>query len=55
MNQGSHVRDEENNLVREFDVVASKDFEVNGYNLRFLHVVECKWSKEKPWVILIYG
>lgn len=37
--------------VREIDVAASLDFNVNDSILRIIHVVECKWSKDKPWLL----
>lgn len=49
--QGSYVRDKDNDSVREIDVIASTDFEDDNFIIRILNVIECKWSKDKPWVI----
>lgn len=37
--------------TREIDVLAYKDFNFNETLLRIHAVVECKWTKEKPWIV----
>jgi hypothetical protein len=49
--QGYHVRDEKTQLPREIDVVASKDYPTRDHLVRIEHVLECKWSKDKPWIV----
>jgi hypothetical protein len=50
--QGFHVRDEKAEAPREIDVVASRDHFPRGDHLiRLEHVIECKWSKDKPWIV----
>lgn len=49
--QGVHVRDNLSDLVREIDVLATNDLGVNDHTISIEHVIECKWSKDKPWVI----
>jgi hypothetical protein len=50
--QGYHVRSESPNLPREIDVLAQRDDLSDDYLIRVCHIIECKWSKDKPWVIL---
>lgn len=49
--QGFHVRDEQSPTPREIDVVASIDYPRDGSLIRIEHVFECKWSKDKPWIV----
>lgn len=51
--QGHYVHDELTHNAREIDVVADMTlrFENHGF-FRAAQVVECKWSKDKPWVHL---
>jgi len=53
---GFHVRQGEyvhfDDTIREIDVAASKSVFSEGTLLRVYHVVECKWTKEKPWIVL---
>jgi hypothetical protein len=49
--QGYHVRDESAHTVREVDVLASATAEVGDSLLRIYHVLECKYSRDKPWVV----
>jgi hypothetical protein len=48
--QGFHVRDEKTELPREIDVVASMDHPSRDILIRVEHVLECKWSRDKPWI-----
>jgi hypothetical protein len=51
--QGYHVRGEDPDVPREIDVLAQTDrISTNNYLIRVCHVIECKWSKDKPWVVL---
>ncbi|HET6252997.1 MAG TPA: hypothetical protein VFE32_02920 [Puia sp.] len=36
---------------REIDTLAYQTYEVNGSYLRLHSVAECKWSRDKPWVV----
>jgi hypothetical protein len=50
--QGFHVDEEDNDLPREVDVIAEINLHYGDQDLiRIEHVVECKWSVEKPWVV----
>jgi hypothetical protein len=49
--QGFHVRDEKTEVPREIDVIASADYGANNFIIRVEHVLECKWSKDKPWIV----
>lgn len=49
--QGYYVRDDDSNTVREIDVFASRTKFTTDYLVRAYHVVECKWSQDKPWVV----
>ncbi len=49
--QGYYVRDDDSDVVREIDVFASKTAFTKSYLVRAYHVVECKWSQDKPWVV----
>ncbi len=45
--QGHYVKDEKNNQVREIDVLAISDKDLNGILLRIEHIIECKWILKK--------
>lgn len=47
--QGNYV--EEKGTPREVDVIAFKDYENSGSLIRIRNVIECKWTKDKPWII----
>src|SRR5262249_24084840 len=49
--QSEYVRAEDGDKVREIDVAASKTWRLDKPMLRVYHVVECKWTKDKPWVV----
>ena len=50
--QGHYVMDESDEQAREIDVVADADVDLKGGAfIRVSHVIECKWSRDKPWVI----
>jgi hypothetical protein len=49
--QGEHVRNPDTGVVREIDVVASIDGFVGDQIVRLSYIIECKWSKNKPWII----
>lgn len=48
--QGYHYRDE--SLPREIDVLAQVHNEVADSFLRVTHAIECKWTRDNPWVVL---
>jgi hypothetical protein len=50
--QGYHVGRVASDNLREIDVLAVRDARSQGYLVRVCHVIECKLSKDKPWVIL---
>jgi hypothetical protein len=50
--QGYHVCTDTSDAPREIDVLAMRDCRSDGDLIRVCHVVECKWSKDKPWVVL---
>ena len=52
VHQGYYVRDDDSDAVREIDVLASKTASSRDYLIRAYHIVECKWSQDKPWVVL---
>lgn len=49
--QGQYVRDPETHLPREIDVLASRTRSRNRHLARVYNVVECKYSRHKPWVV----
>jgi len=50
--QGHYIVDETENQAREIDVVADIDADLEGGGFfRVSHVIECKWSQDKPWVV----
>jgi hypothetical protein len=42
---------EDNATPREIDVLANVDYDLNGSHFRIESVVECKWTKDKPWIV----
>lgn len=48
--QGFHIRDKETIKPREIDVLAQTSSSLDSTLIRAEHVIECKWSKDKPWV-----
>lgn len=48
--QGEHYSDPERGVPREIDLLAEVTSQVPSGYLRVAHVVECKRSREKPWV-----
>ena len=50
--QGYHVSNESPDFPREIDVLALTDERADDYLIRVEHIIECKWSKDKPWVVL---
>lgn len=49
--QGEYVEDDKSDTVREIDVLASCDHASRDFLIRIEYVIECKWSKDKPWVV----
>jgi hypothetical protein len=49
--QGTYVKEPGLEAPREIDVIAFRDGHLERYLLRVSYVVECKWSKDKPWVV----
>jgi hypothetical protein len=50
--QGYHVRENESETPREIDVLAMADAPHEEHpRIRCEFVVECKWSRDKPWVV----
>lgn len=49
--QGQYVRDPETNLPREIDVLAVRTVRRKKFLVRACHVVECKYSRDKPWIV----
>jgi len=49
--QGAYVPDPKTGVLREIDVIASSETSREGITFRTSVVVECKWSKDKPWVV----
>ncbi|MBF8679832.1 hypothetical protein [Pseudomonas fulva] len=47
----SHFTKDKDGKVREVDVLATANHPLGRSFLRIKHVVECKWSKDKPWVL----
>jgi hypothetical protein len=50
--QGFHVHDDSSGTPREIDVLAVKDSLWTDLFIRVCSIIECKWSKDKPWVVL---
>jgi hypothetical protein len=49
--QGRYIRDPRTQQLREIDVIASLHLEAEDVRCRVSVVVECKWSRERPWVL----
>jgi hypothetical protein len=49
--QGGYIRSRDGSPPREIDVQAFKSLRSEGMHLRVYHIVECKWSGQKPWVV----
>ena len=47
----SYFAKDKDGKAREVDVLATVNYPVGRSFLRIKHVVECKWSKDKPWVL----
>jgi hypothetical protein len=47
----SYFTKDKSGKVREVDVLATVNVPIDQSFLRIKHVVECKWSKDKPWVL----
>lgn len=47
----SHFTKDKDRKTREVDVLATANYPLGRSFLRIKHVVECKWSKDKPWVL----
>lgn len=47
--QGKYVEDE--NLLREIDIDATKTWVIGDDYFRIHDIVECKWTKDKPWIV----
>ena len=50
--QGSYVSGTETANPREIDVIATRDHNLRDHLIRVEQIIECKWSKDKPWVVL---
>jgi hypothetical protein len=48
--QGPYFTDPDTGVEREIDLIASWSGDILGRSLRIVFVVECKWSKNRPWV-----
>ena len=53
--QGVYVRDPCNGVPREVDVTACLTDPSHEFLTRVYHVIECKWSQNKPWVVFTGG
>lgn len=51
--QGEYVPDLTGGEPRETDVTATLSYTVPKSLLRIYQLVECKWSKDKPWVVFV--
>lgn len=49
--QSNNYWDEKHNMNREVDVAASYTYMLDKTVVRVTHIMECKWSKDKPWVV----
>ncbi|MCM5511633.1 hypothetical protein [Vibrio sp. SCSIO 43169] len=47
----SYFAKDKDGKAREVDVLATANLPIGHSFLRVKHVVECKWSKDKPWVL----
>lgn len=51
VSQGAYVRHADSENPREIDLTAQIDASERDYLIRVYHVVECKSSRDKPWVV----
>jgi len=51
VHQGIHVRTSTEEKPREIDVVASADHRDDENLIRVEYIAECKWSRDRPWVV----
>jgi hypothetical protein len=52
VHQGIYVKTSEDEPPREIDIVATADADHSSQpHVRLEYVVECKWSRDKPWVV----
>ena len=51
VHQGYYVRDPDTGSPREIDVIADASKSYGDTLVRVRNVVECKWSRDKPWVV----
>lgn len=51
--QGRYIRDPRTQQPREVDVLASLHLDATDVLCRITVVVECKWSREHPWILFI--
>lgn len=49
--QGRFFRDPKEGKVRELDVVASTAKQFEDTSIGISHIIECKWSRDKPWIV----
>jgi hypothetical protein len=49
--QGAHVRETESGPAREIDVIAQIRGNAGSITCSVDVVIECKWSRDKPWVV----
>src|SRR4051794_35033755 len=49
--QGVYVRSSSDENPREIDVIGLYDSSDEDVLLRVEYVIECKWSRDKPWVV----
>jgi len=50
--QSEHYRDPDRREIREIDVVAMDALGVDGGKLKLTLAIECKTSRDKPWLVL---
>jgi len=53
VSQFEHYVDQETKAVRQIDVVASLSKEIGNSLITANFIIECKYAKSKPWVILL--
>lgn len=51
VNQSVYYKDEESGKFREIDVIAYTYREINGVWFNITLIIECKASRDKPWII----
>jgi hypothetical protein len=51
--QGIYAQANSDTVKREIDVLAEMNVQTSSGLLRVSHVIECKWSADKPWVIFV--